>query len=406
MQNKQTIYNKEILSGLDRLWKDNGWINSFKYFEDLVYDSLITEISEDLQPDVIMLGTGIPEVLLQAFHINYRYLLGGSHTMTVWSDDLVPRDTDPVSRSILGQLHAPGGMDLSQSLFLIPIQSDSMRKIAFLLKEEGYHIFPLDIPPVHDDERSAREWERQIVLMVEAIARHTHKRITLRNIKKEIKTITAARYHLNRLTFDNGSGKMFIRNSYYYADDLEEWTSHLKALNREIQKTASIYKRDNKPKILLTGSPIYFPNYKIPFLIEDVGMTIQDFIDPSTIRQEECLSTKGLHWTKDAMHVIAASSYRYDASAAYTCNGALMTAVHRAIRDGQIEGVIFHILKGQIEYDFELERMMEMFEHYDIPVFRLETDYQDQDIEQLRIRLEAFCEMLTQAHYRSDKRIV
>ena len=34
---------------------------------------------------------------------------------------------------------------------------------------------------------------------------------------------------------------------------------------------------------------------------------------------------------------------------------------------------------------------------YDIPVFRLETDYQDHDIEQLRIRLEAFREMLSQA---------
>jgi hypothetical protein len=32
----------------------------------------------------------------------------------------------------------------------------------------------------------------------------------------------------------------------------------------------------------------------------------------------------------------------------------------------------------------------------DIPVFRLETDYQYQDVEQLRIRLEAFAEMLGQ----------
>ena len=44
-----------------------------------------------------------------------------------------------------------------------------------------------------------------------------------------------------------------------------------------------------------------------------------------------------------------------------------------------------------------MTRMEEMFEYYDIPVFRLETDYQDHDIEQLRIRLEAFREMLSQA---------
>lgn len=173
MHDKQERYRKEILSGLDRLWKDNGRIKAFKYFEDLAYRSLVSEIFGEPEPDVVLLGTGIPEVLLRAFHINYRYITGGSHAMTAWSDDMVPRDTDPVSRSILGQIHAPGIMDLSRSLFLIPIQSDSMRKIAFLLKEEGYHTFTLDIPPARD-ERSVGEWERQLVLMVEAIAGHAH----------------------------------------------------------------------------------------------------------------------------------------------------------------------------------------------------------------------------------------
>ena len=47
-----------------------------------------------------------------------------------------------------------------------------------------------------------------------------------------------------------------------------------------------------------------------------------------------------------------------------------------------------------------------MFEYYDIPVFRLETDFQQQDIEQLRIRMEAFREMLSQFHYSSAKKAV
>lgn len=414
MTDKQEMYNKEILFGLDRLWKENGKMKSFKYFEDLIYKALVVETLGDIQPDVVILGTGVPEVLLRAFHINYRYILGGSHTMTAWSDDLVPRDTDPVSRSILGQLHIPGEMDFSQTLFLIPIQSDSMRKIAFLLKEEGYHTFTLDIPPVYDDEKSVGKWEKQLFLMVEAIARHTHKRISLHSIKKAVREVTSARYQLNRFVLDaegrgqviSGSGKMLIRNSYYFADDLEEWSCHLKVLWREIKHMTSICGQDVRPEILLTGSPICFPNYKIPFLIEDVGMKIRDFIDPSTVRQEEFLSTKGIHWTKKAIHAIAASSYKYDASSAHISNEALVQAIRRSIRDGKIEGVIFHILKGQIEYDFELESMTEMFENYDIPVFRLETDYQDQDIEQLRIRLEAFCEMLSQKHYMAGKRIV
>ena len=65
----------------------------------------------------------------------------------------------------------------------------------------------------------------------------------------------------------------------------------------------------------------------------------------------------------------------------------------QAITNQYVEGVVFHILKGQIEYDFELSRLEPLFDRMDIPVFRLETDYQYQDVEQLRIRLEAFAEI-------------
>jgi len=64
---------------------------------------------------------------------------------------------------------------------------------------------------------------------------------------------------------------------------------------------------------------------------------------------------------------------------------------------------VYHVLKGQIEYDFELERFEELFEKLGTPVFRLETDYNYQDIEQLRVRMEAFSEILNQRGYRKER---
>ena len=46
-----------------------------------------------------------------------------------------------------------------------------------------------------------------------------------------------------------------------------------------------------------------------------------------------------------------------------------------------------------------------MLSEYGIPVFRVETDYQYQDVEQLRIRMEAFSEMLLQNRVRRVKRV-
>ena len=95
--------------------------------------------------------------------------------------------------------------------------------------------------------------------------------------------------------------------------------------------------------------------------------------------------------------------YRNDCSSAYINNEVLYHAVAECIRKKNIDGVVWHVLKGQIEYDFELERMEELFEKHDIPVFRLETSYNKQDIEQLRIRMEAFAEVLEQKKYRKGE---
>ena len=408
------LYKEEVLSALNRLWKENGSVKGFRYFADTAYRYSVLGSSDDVQPEVLVLGPGIPKALLRAFHIHYRYLLGGSHTMTAWSDELVPRDTDPVSRSILGSIFAPEGARFAGSLFIIPVSSDSMRKIAYLLKEEGRKIFTLDVPPDHADPRSIAMWEKQLIRMMEAIAAHTRRRISHRKIRDAVRCISLARYQLREFLREEnrpdvrhtitGSGKLLIQNSYYFADDLDNWGKQLQILRQETgglrgdaHKTAEPKRAGDRPRILLTGSPIYFPNYKIPFLIEDAGLSIRSCLDVSTIRQEELMSAKSLRTTAQAVHALAASSLAHDASAAYTCNDALRAALYREIRSGQIDRIIFHILKGQIEYDFEMTRMEEMFEYYDIPVFRLETDYQDHDIEQLRIRLEAFREMLSQA---------
>ena len=92
--------------------------------------------------------------------------------------------------------------------------------------------------------------------------------------------------------------------------------------------------------------------------------------------------------------------YRNDTSSAYVKNDSLYERIAKLLTEKEIDGVVYHVLKGQIEYDLELGRFEELFEKLDIPVFRLETDYNYQDIEQLRIRLEAFSEILNQRRYR------
>ena len=157
---------------------------------------------------------------------------------------------------------------------------------------------------------------------------------------------------------------------------------------------------------MLAGSPVIFPNYKIPFLIRDTGLAVYDTVDCNSLKTSVIYNKKMLHGNRDKLiENIALEWYRYDSSSAYTKNDALYEHISNTVKKGGIEGVVYHVLKGQIEYDFELERIENMLSQYGIPVFRLETDYQYQDVEQLRIRMEAFSEMLVQNRYRRVKKV-
>ena len=45
-------------------------------------------------------------------------------------------------------------------------------------------------------------------------------------------------------------------------------------------------------------------------------------------------------------------------------------------------------------YDYEYSILEEALSEMGIPIIRLESDYNEEDIEQLRIRIEAFIEMI------------
>ena len=91
-------------------------------------------------------------------------------------------------------------------------------------------------------------------------------------------------------------------------------------------------------------------------------------------------------------------------SGAFAVNTGYYETVRQHLDQIPIDGIVYHVLKGHIEADFELPRIEALAEKRGLPVIRVETDYQQQDVEQLRIRMEAFGEMLRQQR-REEARI-
>ncbi len=383
-------YKKEIMDTLQKLIKGLPAYKEFVYFVKCVGNHYLTAFEKE-NPDIVVIGSDIPEELVLVSGRMPYWVLGGSRVSSMWADDIVPRDIDPVSRSGLG--YALSGF-AENSLVLIPLASDSTRKLAYILKSRGFKVHTFHFPPVKDAQ-TLLEWRRQYGACRDAVSLHLKKPLTKRVLQKSQEQILAAKRQIRDFmeasqdTLD-GTGRMFVLGSYYCADDLSEWSFQLESLTDRLQKARK--RRDSgKSKILLLGSPVYFPNYKVPFLIEEAGLELSLQADYTTLSMQGCT---GQEWMgKKGM---ADVFFRNDASPAYVKNNSLYERIEKLLMEKEIDGVVYHVLKGQIEYDFELGRFEELFEKLGIPVFRLETDYNYQDIEQLRIRLEAFSEVLAQ----------
>jgi benzoyl-CoA reductase/2-hydroxyglutaryl-CoA dehydratase subunit BcrC/BadD/HgdB len=154
------------------------------------------------------------------------------------------------------------------------------------------------------------------------------------------------------------------------------------------------------PWVLMTGSPVLFPNEKLPLLLEESGLYLADWVDAVSIQTElDPGAVPHFASVPELLRQLMASRLAQNASGAFAVNTGLCDALREHLERVPVDGIIYHVLKGHIEADFELPRVEALAEELGLPLIRVETDYQQQDVEQLRIRMEAFGEMLRQRRH-------
>jgi benzoyl-CoA reductase/2-hydroxyglutaryl-CoA dehydratase subunit BcrC/BadD/HgdB len=415
-------YESEYSEALQRIHAANAGVPSLRYFLDtaanwhasFAWDPQDAPHSDHPHPLVVVLGYGIPEQLIYACGTTPCTLLGGSHASCQWSDDAVPRDSDPVSRSILGyalRLAARADID---PLFVVPAANDNMRKIAYFLKREGHAVLSVDIPPVATSPTAQQAWEHSTEELIQAVAHHVGGRVTARSLREANRLVGMARAAI--LAFEqscmecpgvlDSEARLLVTNTYYQTGDLAQWTAVLDDLTAEVRARYRTIGRPTStaPRILVVGSPILFPQHKVPELINDAGLLTLATVDAASTSRFASLGAQEIQGSAATLaNAMSRKHYAFDSSSASVVNWAMERYVEHLVSSMVVDGVVFHILKGQIEYDFALSRLEPLFDREGIPVFRLETDYQYQDVEQLRIRLEAFAEMLGQRMLVADR---
>lgn len=399
------ILERETRTALQSLCKGQVRIPEAEWFLQELYARFSLNNIPEQKPELIVLGEDFPWELAWSFGVRPYFILGGSLETTRWSDALLPRDADPVSRSACGYLLNPHFSLAENALIVTTLCSDNRRKQVGLLREQGLSVAAADVPPLGTSDTAHELWAEEMTALCEEIQRRTGYRFSRAALRwamdlrgriregisaflrtaEEHPALSAPLCHL-------------ITESIWYTDDPEEWLWRLKQLIGALeQRVSGVYcPPDRRPNILLVGSPVHFPNEKLPLLLDSAGLRLLDSVSPAAFHLKPAAQAGRFDSAERLFRRMAEAYGAQDFAGSQTVNRGLAAAVEEQLKTRRVDGILFHVLKGQIEFDFELPNIEELAETHGVPVFRLETDYQPQDVEQLRIRAEAFAEMLRQ----------
>ncbi len=263
-------------------------------------------------------------------------------------------------------------------------------------------LYVLDMPQVKSAKgRSllAAEYARFARKLEELSGR----KITPDSLRRGIEIVNGKRAAVHRLAALRGIDPAPIAgldallvNQVFFYDDPKRFTNSVNALCDELEgrkaRGEGVAPR-RTPRILVSGCPMALPNWKLPAVVEQAGAVI--------VGEESCVGERGTqHLTsiegdtlEGMMEAIVDRYWKIDC-AIFTPNPSRLEHIQMLTRDHHADGVIQYNLQFCNPYQIESGGVERELERQGIPVLRIDTDYSQEDVEQLRTRVEAFVERI------------
>lgn len=355
----------------------------------------------------------VPNELVYAAGAMPVRLCSGSYTAYSIGDEYVPRDACPLVKAVMGFGHThTSPLYENCSLMVIPVTCDCKKKLAGMLEQLKPMVI-LNVPPVKSEDADTEMYLQELYKLIPYLEAATGKQITADSLAESMNQVGYAQYEMSRFlkyrrhdpALLHGAQVMAVMNAFSYMP-ASQWAEQMHLLNQELEmrlRKKQFVGKAKQPRILITGSPIAFPNIKIPLLIEEMGGRLA--------ADETCFGERGLYdptvvidESFDGMLRALANRYTRPCTCpVFVDNSQRIYRIKQMIKEHKVQGVIYHVLRGCLVYDYEYQMIEDALGEMDIPVIRVESDYNEEDVEQLRIRIEAFIELIKLKDYSKRK---
>jgi benzoyl-CoA reductase/2-hydroxyglutaryl-CoA dehydratase subunit BcrC/BadD/HgdB len=361
---------------------------------------------KSLHNDKTKVGTmciQIPSEIIYALDGVPIRLCNGFYTDDEIGSDLLPQKSCPLVKASVGHLASKNLSDKPDMIYS-PTTCDQKTKAGATIESFGYEVVDVDFPRTKESEISREYFRRSIRNFSMDLSVKMGKKLTRKSLQKSISKIGYAQtlYHKlsefrkNRDVPILGNDMFLVTNAFFF-DKIDNWIMACEKLVSELeQRVAEKVHVAGKvsPRIVYTGSPPIFPNYKIPLIIEDSDAII--------VADETCSSNRMFNdrvavdewFVNDMIDSLADKYLKACTCPVFTKNDDRIRRIIELVKSHKADGVIYQAFAGCTVYELEQRSVLEAMEREGISILYLESDYSPSQQGQLSTRVEAFVESL------------
>lgn len=329
-------------------------------------------------------------------------LCGGSQFWVPEGEKVLPSGICPLIKASLGAHFGKTCPYFSVADIYVGETTCDGKKKAYEILGADKETYVMDVPQMKRP-KDVLKWADEIAEFAKKVEEVTGKELTAENLAEAIKTVNAKRRALARV-FEarkadpvpiSGKDALLMTQIAFFDDPVRcaEMANKLAdELEERIEQGVGVFPAGTK-RILLTGTPLAVPNWKLHHIVETSGAVI--------VCEEMCTGTRYFEnlvdesqTTLEGQFQALSERYMKNNCACFTPNPGRIEDIVRLAKEYKVDGVIDANLKFCTLYDVEKSAVAEALEAEGIPVLSLETDYTDNDAEQLRTRVGAFVELL------------
>jgi len=377
-------------------------MNYFNFVVSEVHGLRIQELDEHRKKGGKVVGTFcvfVPEEIIVAAKALSVGLCAGSQFWIEDGEKVLPRNMCPLIKAFMGA-KIGGTCPYFQSCDMVIGETTcDGKKKAWEILDEYVPVHVMDLPQMKRD-KDFKKWGEEINDLIKKVEEITGNKITVEALKEGIRVTNAKRKALKRL-YDlrkykpspiSGLDCLLITQIAFY-DDPKRFTEKVHELCDELEERIKNSQESNKKRILITGTPMALPNWKLHSIIES--------LDAEVVVEETCTGTRYFERevseegeTLEELIKNLADRYLNINCACFTPNTGRIDDIIKYTKEYGADGVIDTNLSFCHTYAVEHRDVEANLKEKNIPIMHIETDYSTEDSGQIKTRVEAFLEMI------------